>query len=419
MISCATPAETWPRIDSRLAWASSSRSRRDPGLGRLALGDLGGERGVRAVELLGAPRDAPLELDVHRRERGLARERPAPAAQHREADRRDQQAREQRRQPARSRAAVASAGSAGRNSAERQPGAEAPTGALATTCGCPSIRASPAVPDADRHRRQRRSPSCSAARAAASSPSGRVVPKRHVGSVVASTTPASSVTTTDEPALAPARLEAVELDLDHDDAERPERAVDAARQVEPGPAADGAERVLLRRALGHRPREIGAEAVVAADEAAGGAGVAGGDGEAVAVDDVDDRRVGLGGDVGELGVEQVAGLSAGAASSAITSGSRASTIGISRCFSITAASEAVASGSAAAARSARSAAARSRATRPAANAAARISAEHRQRDRSGPARRRRCRTPAPPAMPHPCCATLSSRRRMLVRIVAR
>ena len=78
----------------------------------------------------------------------------------------------------------------------------------------------------------------------------------------------------------------------------------------------------------------------------------------------------------------------------MTSGSRASTIGISRCFSITAASDAVASDAAAAARPASSAAARSRAIRPAASAGAEQQRQRRQREQRPTrraARRRRRR----------------------------
>ena len=71
------------------------------------------------------------------------------------------------------------------------------------------------------------------------------MPKRQAGSVVARTTPCCVGDLDDEAALAPARLERVELDLDDDDAERAEHAVDAARQVEARPPADRAERVLL------------------------------------------------------------------------------------------------------------------------------------------------------------------------------
>ena len=257
-----------------------------PGLRRLALGDLRGERGVGAVELLGARADAALELGVHRRQRRLPRQRPAPAAQeqHSPAER-EQQPGEQRRQPARcAPRCPAPAPPAGRSRAA----SPAPTGRPAPRRrrrARPSIRRPPVGASAHRHRRQRRvaelqrgagrrlvgqrAGSCRSARRARWSPA----PRRR-----------ASVTWTTSPLSRQRASSVVELDLDHHDAERPEHAVDPARQVEPRPAADGAERVLLRRALGHRLGEVGAEAVVAADEALRRAGVAGRDGDAVAAD---------------------------------------------------------------------------------------------------------------------------------------
>ncbi len=59
----------------------------------------------------------------------------------------------------------------------------------------------------------------------------------------------------------PGRLDIVELDLDHDDAERLPAAIDPAREIEAGPAADRAEREQLRGAALHRVAEIEPEAI--------------------------------------------------------------------------------------------------------------------------------------------------------------
>ena len=112
---------------------------------------------------------------------------------------------------------------------------------------------------------------------------------------------------------------------------RPPRSTRRAKN-RPGPAADRAEREQLGRAVAHRVAEIGAEAVILADEAGRQAPVARRDGRAVAIDDIDRRGVGALGEQFERGVEPRRAAGAVACSAVATSGYSASTSGSSRNF---------------------------------------------------------------------------------------
>jgi len=87
---------------------------------------------------------------------------------------------------------------------------------------------------------------------------------------------------------APVGLQGVEFDLGHDDPERPAGGVvDAARQIQAGPAADGAEGEESRLAVAHGFIIVGPELIVGADETGRQPPVAGRQRAPVGVEGVD------------------------------------------------------------------------------------------------------------------------------------
>ena len=168
-----------------------------PRLGGLALGDLGGEGGVGALQLIGPQADAALEVGVQRGERRLPGDRPAPAAQQRIADAGDQQSGEERRDLRRAdrRSDGRRGGKEGGQRPARRRGPDRPRGEHEGG----SRERRPARAVERRGAGRSGASSWSPWRVAASSARGRVVVKRHAGSVPARTTPSASVTWTTSP----------------------------------------------------------------------------------------------------------------------------------------------------------------------------------------------------------------------------
>ena len=107
----------------------------------------------------------------------------------------------------------------------------------------------------------------------------------------------------------PFRLQGVELDLHHDDAQRPTiGGVDAARQIQAGTAGYGAQGEELGLAASHRIDEIGPEAVVGPDETGRQTPVAGRARATARVDDIDHRRAGLTRQALQLGINRIGGV---------------------------------------------------------------------------------------------------------------
>ncbi len=104
--------------------------------------------------------------------------------------------------------------------------------------------------------------------------------------------------------LDPGLRDAVELDLDDDDAKRPSRAVDPSREIEAGASADAAQREEFGRARRHRLGEIVAVAIIMAEKAVGAVRIRRGDRHPLCIERIDDRCTGARREQRELGVER-------------------------------------------------------------------------------------------------------------------